>query len=364
MLTLLKNAECFCPAYKGKNDILISTGKICGIQPEILIDTGFAEKIYDCGGLFAFPGIIDQHLHITGGGGEGGFGSGIAGIEAEKVFGVGITTVVGLLGADGFTKSVEGLYAKAKALETGGLSTYIYCGSYTLPPATITGSVIRDLIFIDKVIGVKIALSDHRSSHPDKTELTKIACEAHLGGMLSGKAGVTHIHIGDGRGGLSPLFELLESCDLPKRRFVPTHLNRSRRVFEQAKRYCKSGGNIDLTAGETTGIPVPDAVSELVNKKIDLDSVTVSSDANGSTPDGGAGNPMSLYKDIVDCIRQKIIPPEIAFSLVTANPARILGLSAEKGRLAVGADADILITDRDFEIKKVFCKGRLMVENK
>ena len=221
-----------------------------------------------------------------GGGGEGGFGSGIAGIEAEKVFGVGITTVVGLLGADGFTKSVEGLYAKAKALETGGLSTYIYCGSYTLPPATITGSVIRDLIFIDKVIGVKIALSDHRSSHPDKTELTKIACEAHLGGMLSGKAGVTHIHIGDGRGGLSPLFELLESCDLPKRRFVPTHLNRSRRVFEQAKRYCKSGGNIDLTAGETTGIPVPDAVSELVNKKIDLDSVTVSSDANGSTPDG------------------------------------------------------------------------------
>ena len=244
------------------------------------------------------------------------------------------------------------MYAKAKALETGGLSTYIYCGSYTLPPATITGSVIRDLIFIDKVIGVKIAVSDHRSSHPDKTELTKIACEAHLGGMLSGKAGVTHIHIGDGRGGLSPLFELLESCDLPKRRFVPTHLNRSRRVFEQAKRYCKSGGNIDLTAGETAGIPVPDAISELVNEKIDFDSVTVSSDANGSTPDGGAGNRKFIQR-YCGLHTAKIIPPETAFSLVTANPARILGLAAEKGRLAVGADADILITNRDFEIKGV-----------
>jgi beta-aspartyl-dipeptidase (metallo-type) len=355
MLTLLKNIECFCPVYRGKNDILISSDKICKIQPEIRLNTDFVET-YDCTDLFAFPGIIDQHLHITGGGGEEGFESSIPEIGIEEILNSGITTVVGVLGADGFTKTPERLYAKAKALESFGLTTYIYSGSYTIPPTTITGSIINDLIFVDKVIGIKIALSDHRSNHSDINELIKIASQAHLGGMLSGKAGVLHIHIGDGKRGISPLIELLNKSDLPKSQFVPTHINRNYELFVQAKKYCRTGGNIDLTSGETKGISVPDAVSRLIKEQVELNNVTISSDANGSIPGGGAGSLNSLYDDIVNCIKIKNISAETAFSLATKNVARILKLS-NKGQLAVGNDADILITDKDYKIKKCFAEA-------
>ena len=45
-----------------------------------------------------------------------------------------------------------------------------------------------DLCLIDKVIGLKIALSDHRSAHPTVDELRRAVSEARVGGMLTGKA--------------------------------------------------------------------------------------------------------------------------------------------------------------------------------
>ncbi len=364
MMILLKNVECFCPEYKGFNDILVTGEKIFKIQPDICIKDGFAEKIYDCSGFYAFPGIIDQHLHITGGGGEEGFGSNIPEIEIKEIFRAGITTAVGLLGADGYSKNLESLYTKAKALEVAGISTFMYTGSYTLPTLTITGSIIRDMIFIDKVIGVKTAISDHRSSHPESQELIKIASQAHLGGMLANKAGVVHIHVGDGKKGLAPLTGVFTDSDLPKKMFVPTHLNRNKKLFKQAKEYCKSGGNIDLTAGEPDGIPVPEAVEELLKDNIPLDSVTVSSDSNGSIPNGGIGSTMSLYQDIISCITSKKIHPSTAFRLVTENAAKVLRLYPKKGVLRQGSDADILITDKNYNIKMLICNGRIVFEEK
>jgi beta-aspartyl-dipeptidase (metallo-type) len=113
-----------------------------------------------------------------------------------------VTTAVGLLGADGHARHLEGLYAKAKELESRGITTYIYSGSYEIPPVTLTGSLVKDLILVDKVIGAgEIAVSDHRSSQPELTDLLSVFSKAHIGGLLGGKAGVVHLHIGDGKEG-------------------------------------------------------------------------------------------------------------------------------------------------------------------
>jgi beta-aspartyl-dipeptidase (metallo-type) len=362
MITLLKNVYCFGPKPLGMRDILICGDRIYKLRPEIgCMDNGIIERIYYCDGLLAFPGIIDQHLHIIGGGGESGFDSLIAEINADDILKAGVTTVVGLLGADRCSKRLEALYAKSKALERSGLTSYIYSGSYSVPPVTITSDIMHDLVYIDKVIGVKIALSDHRASHPGIHELLRLASDAHLGGMLSGKAGVVHIHIGDGKAGLDPLPDILNRSELDKGCFVPTHLNRNPKLFSQAKEYCRAGGNIDLTAGETAGISVPDAVAALLSEGADVGRVTVSSDANGSVPGGGISSIGSLYRDVVGCIR-KGVPPETAFGLVTENVAGVLKLH-RKGRICEGGDADILVTDKNYEIKMLFSKGRLLVKN-
>jgi beta-aspartyl-dipeptidase (metallo-type) len=379
MLTLLKNIDCFCPAAIGVKDLLLAGTGIDKITPPgALHDNPLIERIHDCAGLYAFPGFVDQHVHMTGAGGEEGFKSRTRELEAKELFEAGITTAVGLLGADGTTRSMENLYAKAKALEAEDLTTFIYSGSYAVPPATLTGSLLRDIVYIDKVIGAgEIAVSDHRSSNPGAKELLKLAAEAHLGGLLAGKAGLVHLHFGDGKAGLSPLMKALDESDLPLEMFIPTHMNRNPALFRQAVDYVKTGGRIDLTAGEKDGLSVPDAVRALIAEGIDMTRVTVSSDAGGSmpakwntspgarcaaAPPGGGALPSALFDDFSVIIKQSVLSQEETVRLFTENAAKALRLYPKKGVLREGSDADILITDKEYRLKMLFCKGRQVVK--
>ena len=363
-MILLKNLYCYCPQYKGINDILICADKIVKIQPQIkLSDTAVIDKTIECKDTYAMPGFIDQHVHILGGGGEGGFASRIKEIDISDILNAGVTTLVGLLGADGITRNLEALFAKAKALEAQGITTYIYSGSYCVPPATFTKNVVSDLVLIDKVIGVgEIAISDHRSSYPTQDELLRVASEVHLGGLLGGKAGVLHLHLGDGKDGLTPLLNLTKCSDLPIEEFVPTHVNRNKELFRQAEDYNKTGGHIDLTSGETAGITVPNAICRLLKDGMNMDNVTVSSDANGSIPNGEICKIKDLYDDIIATIKEKGINPETVISLVTENVAKLLKIYPQKGVLQEGSDADIIIADKNFCIKKLFSKGKMLIE--
>ncbi|MCI1966538.1 MAG: beta-aspartyl-peptidase [Oscillospiraceae bacterium] len=365
MIALLKNVECYCPRYVGQRDIVIANSKIERIDPAGKWgNCALFDRIIDCDGLIALPGLIDQHVHLVGGGGEHGFSSRISDIAPDDIFLAGVTTVVGLLGFDSYTKNPANLFAKAKSLKKAGLTAYIYSGSYTFPMASLTHSILWDLILVDEVIGVgEVAIADHRSSQPSVLQLAELAGAVHAGGMIAGKAGVVHIHLGDGKKGMRLLLDVLEQTDLPLKMFVPTHVNRRPELFWQAMQYCKEGGNIDLTAGETYGIPAPDAIEMIVKNGMDLSRVTVSSDSNGSIPTGGVGKIQELYDDIRNCVLKKGICPETAFGLVTENVAKELGLFPRKGVLRAGADADIALLDRGYHLEKLFCMGRQMVED-
>lgn len=369
MFRLLKHADCFTPEHIGIMDIMTAYGRVAWIASDIRQEQFPFVQVFDCTGRIACPGFIDQHMHITGGGGEQGPGTIIGPIGSDMIAAAGVTTVVGLLGADGVAKSMQGLLMKARELEAEGLTAYIYCGNYGVPTVTITGSVLTDIALIDKIIGAgEIAISDHRSSYPVRNELIKLAHDVITGGMLGKKAGVVHMHVGDGKDGLAPLLDLLENTDFPVSMFVPTHLNRSKPLFKQAVQFHENGGIIDLTAGENTeaGRNVPDCLSELFNSRDGLDRVTVSSDANGS----GAGEAhkdvasvMSLINDISITVKEYELPLEQVIRTVTENVAKVLKLYPVKGRLAAGSDADILLMNPEtLTPDMVFAKGRLLLK--
>lgn len=371
MFKLLKGGYCYTPDYQGKKDILLVCGKIYKISDNISPESPWDLELIDCNEKIVCPGFIDQHLHITGGGGENGPSSLITEISIDDILSAGVTTVVGLLGFDAISRNVAGLLTKARALTKEGITAYIYTGNYGVPTKTLTGKVSTDIVFVNEIIGVgEIAISDHRSSQPTIDMLKEIAYEARLGGLLSAKAGIVHIHVGDGKGGLKPLIELLETSDFPIKMFVPTHTNRSNKLFMEAVEYYKDGGNIDLTAGQSkqTGIDVPEALYRLKDIK-DFDNVTVSSDGNGSIPSDdqnhtNVGKIQELFIDIKRSILEKNMDISNVLKTVTLNPAKLLNIFPKKGVIQEGSDADILILDKNqFRIEKLIAGGRILKGN-
>ena len=373
MFTLLRGGSVYSPDYLGIGDILCCNDKIAAIKSSIDVTGLEAVEVINCSKQIILPGFIDLHVHITGGGGEGGFTTRTSAAVAADILKTGVTTVVGVLGADGITRSVENLYAQAKQLEAEGLTTYMYTGSYQVPVITLTGSIQKDIVFIDKIIGVgEICLEDHRAFQPTFDELARIAAQARNGAILSGKAGLVHFHMGSGEPGLEYLFKMLKDTMIPISHFLPTHVNRTGRLFEQACSYLQKGGFIDLTAGfiptkeEPDCVVSYDALIKLLETGADISRVTMSSDAYGSIPVFDAqGNVLSsdtvttriLFDELKIGIKEKGIPIETAISLVTKNAAGVLKLQKQKGSIEAGKDADLVICDADLNIQCVFAKG-------
>ncbi|TZE81372.1 beta-aspartyl-peptidase [Calorimonas adulescens] len=377
MFKLLKNAHVFAPEDLGIRDILIAGERIALVEKDINI-TGLEIEEYNLNGKTALPGFIDQHVHIIGGGGEAGYASRTPEIMLSDLTTSGITTVAGLLGTDGITRHMESLLAKARGLESEGLTSYIYTGCYQVPTCTITGSIRSDIILIDKVIGAgEIAISDHRSSQPTIEELKRIAAEARVGGMLSGKAGIVHLHVGSGERALSMLFEIVEDTEIPVTQFVPTHMNRSRTLLECGIGWGRIGGYIDITSGvspktDADGSVKPsEAVRTYLENGIPLENITMSSDGNGSMPLFNEKREVkglmvadchTLYEEFICMVRDGMNMSE-AVSIITANVAKRLRVYPEKGSISAGSDADIVVLDDSMGIEMVFARGRLMVEN-
>ena len=354
-----KNIRIFSPKDEGHRDLY-------------LFGDG-SREVQDFSGenLIAIPGLVDGHVHITGGGGEKGPQSRIDPLHAEDLFSAGITSVVGLLGTDHLSRSLENLLAQARALEEEGMTTRIYTGSYRYPSILFTENVERDLFLIDKVIGVKLALSDHRASQITSTELVRLISQVRIGGMLKGRRGLLHIHMGDAPEGLTPILQLAEKYPYYSPHCYPTHMNRKRELFKQGLDFLRFGGQIDLSAGfdsDEQSLSVKEALDIIFNSSLPKDKVSVSSDAGGSTavynPDGSiehyeAQSPKVLWQDFLTCV--SAFGLEKALPFFTKNPAKILSLSG-KGILQNNLFDDVLILNDRMEIQSIYTSGKIQFE--
>ena len=364
-MLLNKNARVYAPAPLGRMDILVAGGRIAAME-EALDPRLPGVEVLDAAGKTAVPGFIDQHVHITGGGGEGGLHTRVPELQLSAALRAGVTTLVGVLGTDSITRSVEGLVAKAKALTNEGVTAYCLTSAYQYPPLTLTGSVMKDIVFVSEILGCKLAIADHRGSHPTREEIVRLVSDIRMAALVSGKPGVLHMHTGADPAGIEPIMDIVRTTDIPIYHFRPTHMGRR---LDQVVEFTRMGGYADITVKEDTASTFHQLLAEA-----DADRITLSSDSNGSMPRWdakrqhivgmGVGQIGDLYRTVRKMAAEEGIPLETALPFVTRNVAESLMLYPRKGAVAVGSDADLVLLDQDLEIDSVIAKGRCMMLEK
>jgi beta-aspartyl-dipeptidase (metallo-type) len=375
-MLIVKNATVYSPEKLGKRDLLIGENKIIMISENIAVNSFPGTETVDAKGLFVVPGLIDNHVHIAGAGGEGGPGTRTPELKISSMFEGGVTTVIGCLGTDGFTRSVESVLMKAKSIRHDGGSAWIWTGAYQIPTPTITGDIGKDIALIEEVIGVgEIAISDHRSSCPTIDELIRITAHARVGGMLGKKAGILNIHLGDARDPFRPLHEAVAKSEMKYTQFLPTHCNRNDYIFEDSKSYGKKG-YVDITTSswpyfKDEEIKPSAALKLLLEAGVPPEHITFSSDSCGSLPgfdEQGRlvkllmGLPSSNLRELGEAVLEEKIPLETALKVLTSNVATILKLPA-KGFIAPGMDADILFLGKDMKMVHLLALGKWAVRD-
>lgn len=371
---LLRNADVYAPRPLGLSSLLLGGGKILWMgsaQEPIDLPRPLRAglEVIDLEGARLIPGLVDGHVHVTGGGGEGGFRTRVPPVPLSRLTANGITTAIAVLGTDDVARSTRELLACIQGLREEGLNVWGLTGGYHVPPATLTGTVRGDIVFVESLIGIgEVAISDHRSSQPTLDELLRLASEAHVAGLMSGKAGILHLHVGDGARGLDLIRRALAGSEIPPRVFNPTHVNRRRGLFEEALDLARRGCTIDLTAfpvaEDEDAYTAADALLRYVDKGGPPERITISSDAGGclacfdpdgrlcSMETGSAGALLQTLREVVD----RGLALDVALAAFTSNPARLLRL-AGKGAIAAGSDADLVALDATGQARTVIING-------
>ena len=379
-LQLVADADVHAPEPLGIRHLLLGGGRILWMGPERpAMPSEFEVEVIELEGRRLIPGLIDCHAHVTGGGGEAGYGSSIAPLCAHEFTSQGITAVVGLLGTDDCVRTTGQLVHAVHGLRAAGLAAWCYTGGYHLPPTTLLGSIRADIVHVDPIIGLgELALSDHRSSQPTLDELLRVASEVHVAGLMTGKAGVVHLHLGDGPRGLELVRRALDASELPARVFHPTHVNRRRALFEEALALTGRGVTVDVTAepegesqrspgpGPDAELPASRAIRQILESDVDPTRWTVSSDGGGCLPtfdsDGhvisfGVGRPAVLPALLAQLLSEGL-PLDRVLPGFTSSPADLLRLVGH-GRIAVTGHANLVVLEeRTHRIRDVWCAGR------
>ena len=372
MLTLFTDAEVFAPEPLGRRHVLTGGGQILAVTRERPGLAGVGVETVELGGARLVPGLIDAHVHVTGGGGEAGPETAAPAPALTAYTRAGVTGVVGLLGTDDTTRSTASLLRHVRALHREGLSAWAWTGGYHLPPTTLTGSVRGDIAHVREIIGFgELALSDHRSSQPTVHEVARLAADCHVGGLMTGKAGVLHCHMGDGERGLAMLREILDTTEIPPRTLHPTHVNRRKALWSEALEFAERGSRIDVTAfpPESAGedeVSAAGAIRQFVDSGLAIHRLTVSSDGGGCLPHFDAQGELTrmdfatsgALADLLAELLSGGMALETAIQPFTSSPASLLRL-AGKGRIEAGRDADLVVLGDDHRPLHVMARGRL-----
>ena len=121
MAYLIKGAHVFAPEDLGVVDVLTVNDKVVAVGKDLSAQLPDLETI-DAKGLVMTPGFIDQHIHVTGGGGEGGPKTRTPELVLSELVACGTTSVVGVSGTDGTSRSIPNLLGKVRALQAEGVT--------------------------------------------------------------------------------------------------------------------------------------------------------------------------------------------------------------------------------------------------
>jgi len=357
MFTLIENGELYAPERLGETSVLLVNDRIeriGEIDRRALDALGVEYEVIDARGCLVTPGFIDVHEHLLGGSGEGSLALQTPMLFPSEIVRAGVTTVVGTLGVDTTMKTISGLLARVKALHEEGLTAFMWSGGYNVPPTTVTESIRDDMLFIEECIGAgEIAISDERGLNQSAQELAKLVRDVHVGGLLSGKCGLTHFHVGEEETRLQPLRELIDEFQVKPEWLFPTHVQRNERLLREAIDLAGAGAHVDFDV-------VNEDVARWLRFYLDnggpIECLTISSDADSSTPD-------ILFEQLRGLVTDHRFALEVVLPLVTSNAASCLKLH-DKGQLRAGCEADVVVLEAgSLDVREVIARGKRMVAN-
>ena len=382
-IKIVRCSEVLAPDVLGARDLVIAGERIVAVvEPGIEI-SGLEVEVVDLRGLTVAPGLIDNHVHVLGGGGGLGFASRAPELQTSQLTRAGITTVIGMLGFDATSKDMRALIAKTKAFKEDGISAYALTGA-TLehPVPTLTGRIRDDIAFVEEIIGVgEISVSElgyaYDSNGPGAQYIAEAATAGLLAGRLARKRGYLCLQVPPYHGAcLKPVIAMLERTGLPIAQLLPSHVNQTDAYMADAILWAERGGFVDVGANYSPdnnfsrATPPAKAIVRLLEAGVPLARILLSSDGNGAPPkeEQREGQPAvanymplgALPATWRRLIVEEGLPPTDALRIVTSNVADATGL-AQKGRIAAGLDADLVAFDDDWRIHTVLARGRVMV---
>jgi beta-aspartyl-dipeptidase (metallo-type) len=373
-LSVMRNAHVFAPEDLGVRDILIAGEKVVALEAGLDLGQLRVTEI-DAAGQRVVPGMVDGHVHVVGGGGNEGYASRIPELWVGELASAGITTVVAPPGLDMVGKSLEGILAKTYALQSEGVTAYMMVGGFQRPFRTFTGSMLRDIFTIEKILGIKIALGETRASRFQEHELIELAAQLQWLSGATGKACIMHAHLGESEDPAGQLLHTMRESGVPPRRFQATHCNFTPDTMQAAQQVARLGGFVDFNPiltpafGHPHAVPVVQAILQSLDAGIDSSLVSMTTDGNASVPialddvtRGTYEKSLTWLWDAVVKLVQQGLPLTQALSFVTTNPARALGLEPRKGRIRVSGDADLLVIGSNMKIEHVVARGKHLVD--
>jgi beta-aspartyl-dipeptidase (metallo-type) len=173
--------------------------------------------------------------------------------------------------------------------------------------------------------------------------------------MLSGRAGVTHFHVGDEPRRLADIRALLDEYHAKPEWLYPTHVERNEELMAEAVELTQRGVTVDI---DTVERDLARWLKFFVELGGDCNRLTISSDA-------AINSPSTLLEQIANCVLEHGFALDLVLRCATLNPAGVLNLR-RKGRIEVGCDADLLVLRREsLELVEVIARGkRLMKEGR
>lgn len=354
-------------------------------------------RVIDCHGLYVAPGFIDMHVH--GGGGadlmDGTTDAIITMATSHARFGT--TAMV----PSTLTSSMEDLFTTlgnvkvARRLRPGA----------DYPGAAILGVHLEGPYFARATAG---AQDPRYLKNPEREEylrildysedIVRVSAAPELPGALELGRELRRREILASIGHSDAVFEVIPAAVEAGYSHV-THLYSAMSTVKRinAFRYAgvvEAGLLLDALTAEVIadGIHLPPALLRLAHKSKGSGRLALITDAMraagmpegtyklGSLRDGQdvivedgvaklpdrsvfAGSVATADRLVRTMVKQAEVPLRDAVKMITATPAEILGLSARKGRIAAGMDADLVLFDEDIDVKMTMVEGNIAYQS-
>jgi N-acetylglucosamine-6-phosphate deacetylase len=383
MIYALINADIITPFRIARSEgLIIRQGKIVHMGPQRKLEIPRSAEIIDLNGKMIMPGFIDLHVH---GGGGSAFNSGNKQDYdriIEYFISHGTTGLLATLAVDEKKKFLNSIRRISDYSRTGKYHNIVY-GTHIEGPylnRKMMGALNPSFMWKPDLKNWKVLSKTGNESIKMMTIAPELDGAAEIMSTASSEGVVLAIAHSDAHfenievaidNGLSQVSHIFNAMK-PMHHRVPGIVTAAM-IKQELKVHLiadtvhvhpavmqllyklKGGGGIILVTDAISASGKPDGKYKLAGQDIIVrNSIAYSKSGKLS------GSTVTLESAVRNMIKYAEVPLTEAVRMATLNPARVLGIDHQKGVIAAGKDADIVVLDKNFEVDMTIINGKIV----